>query len=279
MTDYLESRTPPEALPPNPVILAAARAMLAPILMWQGVQVRRSTPRLPEPEGPREGVVGEGPVGLRLLVVGDSTAAGVGVETQDQALAPRIARELVGHGHGAVSWQVIARTGLSARATLGLMASSKILPADVMVTALGINDVLEQISTGQWLRYLNAIHHHGRGRAGVRHTVHCAPPRLDLLPLLPGVMKWVMGGAALMLDEALLTYVNGARRRSRYVMPYDPTRDAPATWLSADGFHPSGALYERWAAGLAAHIHTVISYAPEANATRPSGFGGLDTLR
>ena len=56
---------------------------LAPLLLVQGRWVRRRTPLLPEPPGPRAGVIGQGPV-LRLLIVGDSSAAGVGVAHQAQ---------------------------------------------------------------------------------------------------------------------------------------------------------------------------------------------------
>ncbi len=279
MDPKMHPPAPKGADPPNAVVHATARAVLAPLLMWQAAQMRRHTPRLPEADGERVGVAGAGPVQLRLLVVGDSTAAGVGVDQQCDALAALLARELVPYMGGAVAWQLVARTGLSARGTLALMAASKLQPADVMITALGINDALEQVSPGQWLRYLNAIHHHARGRAGVRHTVHCAPPRLDVLPLLPSAMRWVVGGAAGLLDEALQDHVRGARRRSRFVLPFDPQKEDPAQWLAADGFHPNKALYARWATALAEHVHAMVTHVPEANATRPSGFSAFDTLR
>ena len=57
---------------------------LAPLLILQGLYVRRVTPKLPEPLGKRSGVHGTGPR-LRLLILGDSAAAGVGVSTQSQA--------------------------------------------------------------------------------------------------------------------------------------------------------------------------------------------------
>src|SRR5918998_1273279 len=58
---------------------------LAPLLVAQGRRVRRTTPRLPEAPGDREGVTGAGPA-LRLLVVGDSAAAGAGARDARGAL-------------------------------------------------------------------------------------------------------------------------------------------------------------------------------------------------
>src|ERR1039458_811528 len=63
----------------RPVAVAAA-----PVIVVQGRQVRRATPVLPEAAGPREGTEGAGEHGaeLALLVLGESTAAGVGAGTQ-----------------------------------------------------------------------------------------------------------------------------------------------------------------------------------------------------
>ena len=57
----------------------AAKIMLSPVLVAQAVVTRARLPRLPEPEGQRHGVIGRGPL-LRVLITGDSSAAGVGVQ-------------------------------------------------------------------------------------------------------------------------------------------------------------------------------------------------------
>ena len=85
-----------------------AIATLAPLLLWQGRRVRRVTPRLPEPAGPRAGVAGQG-APLRLLVLGDSAAAGVGVARQRDALTGRLLAEL--SPRHTVHWRLLAHTG------------------------------------------------------------------------------------------------------------------------------------------------------------------------
>ncbi|HEX3139841.1 MAG TPA: SGNH/GDSL hydrolase family protein, partial [Rhizobacter sp.] len=54
----------------SPWLLTLTKIALLPVLLWQGRQVRRSALRLPEAEGPREGVAGSGKVCLRVLIVG-----------------------------------------------------------------------------------------------------------------------------------------------------------------------------------------------------------------
>lgn len=51
--------------------------LLGPLLWLQARHVRRVTPHMPEPPGLRAGTAGRGPL-IRLLVAGDSGAAGVG---------------------------------------------------------------------------------------------------------------------------------------------------------------------------------------------------------
>src|SRR5437763_5111177 len=95
--------------------LLAAKLALGPLLLPQARWLRSNALRLPEAAGPREGVVGEGEVTLRVLVVGDSAAAGVGVADQAQALALPLAHRLQEQLGGAVAWQLLARTGVNTR--------------------------------------------------------------------------------------------------------------------------------------------------------------------
>ncbi len=65
----------------------ALKLVLSPVLIAQAMGMRRRVPALPEATGPREGQLGSGAGALRVLIAGDSSAAGVGVATQDHAFA------------------------------------------------------------------------------------------------------------------------------------------------------------------------------------------------
>jgi enoyl-CoA hydratase/carnithine racemase len=82
---------------------------LTPLLVAQAPVTRARMPRLPEAEGPRQGVVGRGPL-LRLLMAGDSSAAGVGVVTQREALAVHWPAQLAQACTVRVHWQLLARS-------------------------------------------------------------------------------------------------------------------------------------------------------------------------
>ena len=73
--------------------LKLSTLFLLPVLFIQGHKVRKNTPRLAEAKGEREGRAGQGK-SLSLLILGDSAAAGVGVENQKDALSGAIIQEL-----------------------------------------------------------------------------------------------------------------------------------------------------------------------------------------
>ena len=89
-----------EVLTVPPRSAAAPRALalklaLAPLLVAQAVATRRRAPVLPEAAGrARRRASATARPALRLLIAGDSSAAGVGVARQEQALVGHLARAL-----------------------------------------------------------------------------------------------------------------------------------------------------------------------------------------
>lgn len=228
------------------------KVVLGPVLIWQGRRVRRQALKLPEAEGPRCGDAGPADAGqqLRLLVVGDSAAAGVGVNHQDQAMAGPLARRLA-HALGVrVRWQLVATTGhCAADAVRTLRHESVIWPADVMVTSIGVNDVVGQTSPSRWLSQLDALHALAVERAGVRRTWHSAVPSISRFPLLPQPLRWVLGRDAQRLDQALRLHLRHRPDRGHVPLPVVPPHGG-AGWMAADGFHPSEVGYRMWVEAL-----------------------------
>ena len=222
--------------------LLAAKLALGPVLLPQGLWVRRTALRLPEPAGPREGVVGEGDLMLRVVVVGDSSAAGVGVADQAQALALPLAKEVAARKHGAVAWQLIAQTGVNAREAIELVRRSDVKPANVAVIVLGVNDVTSQTSAAHFLQHLEEL----LDLLRVRRAVFAGLPPMHLLSAVPQPLRWYLGRYSRWLDGALRDWC--AVRHFGYCA----SDWAPDPGLLADdGYHPGPSLYPQWAARLA----------------------------
>ncbi|MBO9413069.1 MULTISPECIES: SGNH/GDSL hydrolase family protein [unclassified Ruegeria] len=219
------------------------RVPLLPVLAAQGFSVRRNARFLPEPSGPREGREGRGPR-LRLLIAGDSSAAGVGAGTQSQALSGCLVREL--SRHYAVEWRLEATTG---HTTLDTIERLQALNGqfDMAVTALGVNDVTRAVSQRVFMERQSRLLALLTGQLGARRVVVTAVPHMNRFPALPQPLAWVLGQQAARLDLGLREVVESCpqARHLSLDLPDDPALAAP------DGYHPSPKTYALWAAEAA----------------------------
>jgi len=233
-----------------------ATAPLLPILWLQGRHVRKNTPRLPGASGPTSGLVaGAGPP-LRLLAVGESTVAGVGAPDHAQALTGQIAAALAEQSGRGVSWRACGMIGASA-ATLRrrLLPDLAPAPADIIVLALGVNDVLELNAPGRWARDLAGLIDDLRGLAGPAPVVLAAVPPMGRFPALPQPLRGVLGLRAHALDRAARRLAPSLDR-----VTHSPARlTVAAGMFCADRFHPSVQGYRRWGGLIAGSIAPLIS--------------------
>jgi len=224
-----------------------SRIVLSPVLIAQALYVRRIALTLPEPEGPRAGTIGSGPR-LRLLIAGDSSAAGVGVSHQDQALAGQLVQALA--PDFTVEWRLVAKTGVTTAQTLAYLQQMEAGPFDVAVTALGVNDITRQVPLRRWLSDQATIAEVLAKHMGVRTHWRSGAPPLSLFPLLPRPLRSVLGAQARVFDAALAAASVGPLRH----LPFDESQMKPGI-MARDGFHPSAPIYAAWAQELARAIH------------------------
>lgn len=234
---------------------------LGPLLLLQGRHVRRVTPRLPEPDGPRRGEAGQG-APLRLLVTGDSAAAGVGSAHQDEALAGRLVAALAPHFR--VSWVLEAQTG---RTTADALAHLQSLPEasfDVVVTSLGVNDVTGGVGVAPWLQRQRELVALLQVRFGARHVLLSALPPMHEFPALPQPLRWYLGAQARRFNAGLGAWAP-AQPGCRFVRPEFV---AVAGAMASDGFHPGPAAYAQWAQHLAEEIRGMLRQGSGARPAR-----------
>ncbi len=246
------------------------KLLLTPVLVAQALMTRARMPRLPEAAGERAGEQGRGPR-LRLLIAGDSSAAGVGVVHQRDALAgqlvPLLAR-VTGHR---VQWQLVAQSGLSTAGTLQLLQAQPLAHFDLALVVTGVNDVVEQVPSHQALAARAALADHCRNALGVRHVVFAPLPPVQDMHGLPQPLRWVAGTDARRHDRALLRWAATRGDVSRVHVPMRLNRGV----LARDGFHPGEPVYRQSAAAIAEHIASLLALTPAARpgrqARRPAG--------
>ncbi|WP_254437883.1 SGNH/GDSL hydrolase family protein [Ruegeria arenilitoris] len=219
------------------------RVPLLPVLAAQGLSVRRNAQMLPEPIGPREGRTGRGPR-RRLLIAGDSSAAGVGAGTQAQALSGYLVAKLA--KHYTVEWQLEATTGHTTQDTIDRLGRLN-GQFDMAITALGVNDVTRGVTRQRFINRQTQLLELLTGRLGVRRLVVTAVPQMHLFPALPQPLAWVLGRQAARLDRGLQQVAANFQQAKHLQLdlPQDPALAAP------DGYHPSPKTYAIWAEAAA----------------------------
>jgi lysophospholipase L1-like esterase len=221
--------------------------VLWPLLWLQARHVRRVTPRLPEPPGCRTGTTGQGSL-VRLLVAGDSGAAGVGAPTQDQALCGHLVRRLSQHHQ--VKWCVLAVNGLDSPGLLNLLQSAPRERFDVVVLSMGANDATRLCAPSQWARWQTRLAELIELRFAPALLVHSAVPPMHACLALPQPLRWFMGLWARQMNLSLATLLSAQRGRTMHWHPESTT----TAGMAVDGIHPSAEGYAAWADGLSRRI-------------------------
>lgn len=232
------------------------KCSLGPLLLLQSRRLRKTALRLPEAAGPRTGSIAavSSARPLRLLFVGDSSAAGVGVGHQEQGLAIQTSSLLSEKLGMPVEWQLLAQSGVNTQQALRLLHRSLPNPADILITALGTNDVTSQRTGKQFLSDYQTLVSQVQQLCGIHSVVVTGLPPLRILPAAPHPLRWYLGKYAASLDRILQNWVN-AQAHFRYVsLEWAAVPEA----MARDKFHPGLEQYRYWAQLVAESIAELI---------------------
>ncbi len=217
----------------------ARKLMLSPVLVAQAMLTRRRAPLLPEAQCPREGQLGSGAKVLRSLMTGDSSAAGVGVMTQEHAFAGHFTRTLYRRSGRAVRWRLRAKSGLTTRQVHEFLRADPPPVADIAIVLTGVNDVIDMVSPAKAVQHRAALAEWLLGEGRARYVVFAPLPPINQFPLLPQPLRGVMGHDARLHDEAMARWA--PTKPNVFHAPFD-LQLAPGA-MSRDGFHPGEPVY------------------------------------
>ena len=226
---------------------AIAAFSIGPLMFIQGILVRRRAVELPEAKGPRAGIVGKGKP-LRLLVIGDSSAAGVGVNTQDEAIAGQLAVQLADRFQ--VAWKLLAKTGATTKSHTQSLIEQVEGKFDAAMICLGVNDVTHGVNLRAWLKQQTTLYDVLENRFGVQEIYVSGLPPIKYFPLLPQPLLWFLGRRADLLDHWLAVLIKN--RQNCYHIPIAFPQDT--TLMASDGYHPKAGAYAEWASWVAIKI-------------------------
>ncbi|ENU62627.1 SGNH/GDSL hydrolase family protein [Acinetobacter lwoffii] len=232
------------------MLLKAATIALIPALVIQGNRVKKNTLRLPEPEGAREGQTGTGNK-LSLLILGDSAAAGVGVEHQDDALLGAILHELKDDFE--IDWKLQAKTGDTSSKVIHALDQMEVQHYDVIVTSVGVNDVTKLIPVEVWIQKQEQLYSKIQQKFSPKLIIAAGVPPMNMFPALPNPLAWLFGQYAKQMNQQLENFVN--QQVNMQWIEYDIEKyRAMNLQMAADGFHPSKEVYTLWGQEVAGKI-------------------------
>ena len=234
-----------------------------PVYAWQGVRLRARIERLLPAPVPTEGALAGHAAQVRLLVMGDSTVASVGMERLEDTLAFNIAKAVNERTGQAVDWR--AAGGNSATASdLRDFILPHVRERDWTHVALsiGINDMKNFHVVRRFKRDFGSLIYAVRTRFPQARIVWCPIPDMRQCPALPRTLGRILAARAELINAM---GARMCRERGATVTGRVPPQTAAA--FARDGFHPNGEGYRVWGRHFARWIAPADScedIAPEA---------------
>ena len=237
-----------------------------PVYVWQGIATRRRVERMAPPAGvstgffggPERGAGRDGPDGLprdggahiRLLVIGDSSAAGVGVSRIEESLAPRLAEKLHALSGRTVAWRAAGFNSAVAGEIRDHVVPNLAREAfSHIVLHIGTNDAKNFHTARRFKKAFGGLLYALRAKWPEARIVWSPPVDLQRVPALPKALARILEGRAKIIRRtgARLCIERGA------VAATSLPRVEPIGF-SRDGFHASAEGYAYMASHLAGYV-------------------------
>jgi lysophospholipase L1-like esterase len=227
-------------------------SLLTSILSWlcfpayvaQGVYVRRGSLRLSPASGPRSGQYGKGKPRVKLLAIGDSSAAAVGIDHTSGAIGPQAARKLYERTGEPVSWHISGHNSAVAGEIRDHVVPN-LEGADYthILIMLGTNDMKNWHSVKRWKREFGTLLYALRTRyPEAKMFWHQA---IDMGQVPASILN---------MRVALLNHKGAQLCLERGAVCVTPLQNVDAAGYCRDGFHANELGYESWAEHMIDHF-------------------------
>ncbi|MEM7103715.1 MAG: SGNH/GDSL hydrolase family protein [Bacteroidota bacterium] len=228
---------------------------MLPIMYYQGKRIRASVPALPAAKNPSGVVHINNQMPFKLVTLGESTIAGIGVKTHEEGFSGTLAKSIANFLGRTVEWQVFAHSGYTAKAvTEKIVPNIPDLDPDLIVIGLGGNDAFKLNSPSKWQKDITNLIQVLQEKFEGAPIVFTNMPPIKEFPAFTPLIKFVVGNLGEMLGTSLKNLVkslDGVDYYSRKITLGDWVdrleADATVNDFFSDGVHPSKLTYQVWA--------------------------------
>ena len=235
---------------------------LLPVMLYQGIRIRRNVPKLPEANHPSGKVIKGNDRNLRILALGESTIAGVGVNSHRQGFTGHLADALSDDLNCTVDWTVIAKSGYTVQ-----QMSTRLIPRikdekfDMILIGAGGNDAFQLNSPSKWRTSVTLLLSELNEKQPGTPIVFLNMPPIKDFPAFTSLIKNSIGNLVRIFGTELSRIVN--RHENVYfnselitfenwIIKKGLTNDISVFF--SDGVHPSELTYKIWAQEMSRFI-------------------------
>ena len=229
---------------------------LLPFMYYQGKRIRATTPELPEAKDLKGFAKCDTEHSLRILYLGESTMAGVGVESHEKGFAGTFAKLMAQELQSNIEWRVYAKSGYTAqRVHNEILTDIEEKSANLIIVGLGGNDAFFLTHPAKWKASIRQLIRSIRAKFGNVPIGFLNMPAFKSFPAFTPLLKFTVGNLGEILGEELGKVVAGIDQ-----VYYSPEVITTKAWTKkwaqyttdessyfSDGVHPSELTYQVWA--------------------------------
>lgn len=223
---------------------------MLPVYAWQGSRLRARTHRMPPPQNrDKYDFKGKGEP-LKVLVVGDSSAAGVGVERIEQSFAWLFPHYLSKRSGRAVRLRIAGMNSATSGQIRDFVVPH-IRPRDFDYIALniGTNDAKNFHRGNRFCANFGGLLYALRARFPGATIIWSGVLDLEQVPALPSPLNLILG-----IRSRLIGHNGRVLCSERGALAPEPEWRIVEENFSSDGFHASAKGYDEWASNLADYV-------------------------
>lgn len=222
-----------------------------PVYIWQGVGVRLRTQRMVPAQGPvLHTIPGKQPA-ISLLVLGDSSAASVGIGKTEDGIAAQLSRMISEKTGRAVRWRAAGFSSATAYQLRDyVIPNLSDEPWTHIVISIGTNDTKNFHSVPRFKKDFGGMLYALRAKFPEARVVWSQVVDLRRVPALPSLLGKILNIRAGAMNRMGVRLCNERGAIAAEALPVED----PVAGFSSDGFHASEAGYHAWAEHLLPYV-------------------------
>jgi lysophospholipase L1-like esterase len=210
---------------------------------------------------------------VKIALLGDSSAAGYGVERVEDTPGAHLASSVAAQAHRRVHLREHAVVGAQSSHLDRQVDAALGTRPDIAVILIGANDVTHTVTPSQSVRHLSEAVRRLR-EAGVEVLVGTCPDLGTIKPIAPPLKQVARSWSRRLAAAQTIAVVEAGGRTVSLASVLGPEfAAAPALLFGPDQFHPSADGYRQLAAVLAPSTLAALGLGPD-DEERPEAFRG-----